>query len=89
MGFKDTLGSIWPNYGAIEGRGSYGQTFNPDKASENAIKEYEDQKAKENAANIKRQTEMMKHMKKGGKVSPASKRADGCAMRGKTKGRIV
>lgn len=27
--------------------------------------------------------------KKGGKVSSASKRADGCAQRGKTKGRIV
>ena len=28
-------------------------------------------------------------MKKGGKVSSASKRADGCAIRGKTKGRMV
>lgn len=28
-------------------------------------------------------------MKKGGKVSSASARADGCAVRGKTKGRIV
>jgi hypothetical protein len=28
-------------------------------------------------------------MKSGGKVSSASKRADGCAMRGKTKGRMV
>ncbi len=27
--------------------------------------------------------------KKGGQVSPASKRADGCAQRGKTKGRMV
>lgn len=27
--------------------------------------------------------------KKGGKVSSASKRADGCAMKGKTKGRII
>lgn len=27
--------------------------------------------------------------KKGGKVSSASKRADGCAMRGKTRGKIV
>jgi hypothetical protein len=27
--------------------------------------------------------------KKGGKVSSASKRADGCAVRGKTKGKIV
>jgi hypothetical protein len=28
-------------------------------------------------------------MKKGGSVSSASKRADGCAVRGKTRGRIV
>jgi hypothetical protein len=28
-------------------------------------------------------------MKKGGKVSSASSRADGCAMRGKTRGKIV
>jgi membrane protein involved in colicin uptake len=28
-------------------------------------------------------------MKKGGVVSSASKRADGCAMRGKTRGRVV
>lgn len=28
-------------------------------------------------------------MAKGGKVSSASKRADGCAIRGKTKGRMV
>ena len=27
--------------------------------------------------------------KKGGKVSSASKRADGCAVKGKTKGRII
>jgi hypothetical protein len=28
-------------------------------------------------------------MKKGGKVSSASKRADGCAVRGKTKGKMI
>ena len=28
-------------------------------------------------------------MKKGGKVSSASKRADGCAIKGKTRGKIV
>jgi hypothetical protein len=28
-------------------------------------------------------------LKKGGKVSSASKRADGCAARGKTRGRMV
>lgn len=32
---------------------------------------------------------MGKEFKSGGKVSSASKRADGCAVRGKTKGRMV
>ena len=31
---------------------------------------------------------MMKKMKKGGKVGSASKRADGCATKGKTKGKM-
>jgi hypothetical protein len=31
----------------------------------------------------------MPMMKKGGKVSSASKRADGCAIKGKTKGKMV
>jgi hypothetical protein len=33
--------------------------------------------------------DITKNFKAGGKVSSASKRADGCAVRGKTKGRIV
>jgi len=37
-------------------------------------------------AEVKRET---RGMKKGGMVGSASKRADGCAVRGKTKGRIV
>ena len=36
-----------------------------------------------------RNYEGLKAMKKGGKVSSASKRADGCATKGKTKGRMV
>ena len=35
------------------------------------------------------QAEAPAGMKKGGMVGSASKRADGCAVRGKTKGRIV
>jgi hypothetical protein len=40
-------------------------------------------------APIKRPPKPMPMMKKGGKVSSASKRADGCAVKGKTKGRMV
>jgi len=34
-------------------------------------------------------TQQYTAMKKGGKVSSASARADGCAVKGKTKGRMV
>jgi hypothetical protein len=37
----------------------------------------------------KQQAQMEAGMKSGGKVSLASKRADGCAIKGKTKGRMV
>jgi hypothetical protein len=37
----------------------------------------------------KQQAQAEVGMKKGGKVSSASKRADGCAIKGKTKGRMV
>lgn len=49
-----------------------------DKMGFTQEKEYQD-KSKEEL--VKKRT--------GGKVSSASKRADGCAMRGKTKGRMV
>ena len=41
------------------------------------------------AGNIKRGIQAFMGMKKGGKVSSASSRADGIAQRGKTRGRIV
>lgn len=37
----------------------------------------------------KEPTKPVKKMAKGGSVSSASKRADGCATKGKTKGRII
>jgi len=37
----------------------------------------------------RRKPELLRRFKKGGKVSSASKRADGIAQRGKTKGRFV
>jgi hypothetical protein len=41
------------------------------------------------ADGAKAKLKRMSGMKKGGSVSSASKRADGCAKRGKTKGRMV
>jgi hypothetical protein len=48
--------------------------------------DYADQEAREAAAGERRET---RGMKKGGSVSSASKRADGIAVKGKTKGRMV
>lgn len=41
------------------------------------------------AENVKRGLRSLVGMKKGGSVGSASKRADGCAVRGKTRGRMV
>lgn len=41
------------------------------------------------ADNFKRGLKSMFGMKSGGKVSSASKRADGCATKGKTRGRVI
>jgi hypothetical protein len=41
------------------------------------------------AENVKRGVKSIFGMKSGGKVSSASKRADGCAQRGKTRGKMV
>lgn len=48
-------------------------------------KHYKDKQEEKEAA----ATPAQPGMKKGGKVSSASKRADGCAQRGKTRGKIV
>jgi hypothetical protein len=44
---------------------------------------------KEQEAQQGAQQKLNQGMKKGGKVSSASKRADGCAIKGKTKGRMI
>ena len=41
------------------------------------------------ASDIEEEKKSKMGMKKGGKVSSASKRADGCAQKGKTRGRMV
>jgi hypothetical protein len=94
MGFKkNILGAISPLYGALTGEGMMGKLLNPAEAAKIAREEEERQAAAADAANTQRQAGIAaaatKGMKKGGKVSSASSRADGCAQRGKTKGRMV
>jgi hypothetical protein len=98
------LGSISPLYGAISGQGLFGNALAgfqdatkmggvlPIIASEQRKK----RRADEAARNAKDRDEPTDGMRRGGKVkkmakggSTASKRADGCAIKGKTKGRFV
>lgn len=52
--------------------------------------DYAEREAREAAAEEKRETRgKVPSMKKGGKVKSASARADGCAQRGKTRGKFV
>lgn len=91
MGFKDFLGDISPVYGAMSGRGVTGRMLNPQEAARIAQEQQAQQMAADEQANREKQNAIAASYsgyKKGGKVSSASKRADGCAMRGKTKGKM-
>lgn len=60
------------------------------KSDERKSKEYQKEKDKKKQDQYEEQDKQEgRGMKKGGSVSSASKRADGCATRGKTKGRMV
>jgi len=95
MGFKSFLGSVSPVYGAVTGEGTMGRLLNPAEAAKIAAEEQARYEAAAEQANAERQAEIAARyaegMKKGGKVkvSSASKRADGIAQRGKTRGKMV
>ncbi len=103
-GIGKVLGSISPLYGALTGRGLIGNAMAgfqdatgmggilPMIASEQRRKRREKREgeAVEAGEGMKRGGRAKaKKYAKGGKVSSASKRADGCATKGKTKGRFV
>lgn len=80
MGIKDIVG----NLGILPQMAMKAYDKEHDKAEA-----LEEENAMYKAANQARQPRLV-GMKKGGSVkSSASKRADGCAQRGKTKGRMV
>lgn len=89
MGFKDILGTLSPVYGAISGEGAMGKLLNPSEAARIAKEEADKVAVAEQQRTEARMQKAGATMKKGGKVSSASSRADGCAQRGKTKGRMV
>jgi hypothetical protein len=85
---KKILGTLSPAYGMATGEGLFGQGVGllPSIAKDIRDDKEEDKKR---AAMETVQAGRVPTMKKGGKVSSASKRADGCAVKGKTRGRIV
>lgn len=87
--FERVLGAISPVYGAVTGEGMMGKMLNPDKAAEIAAEEQARNAAAAEQANAERQAQIAASvsggMKKGGKVRTASQRADGIAIRGKTR----
>jgi hypothetical protein len=88
MGFKSFLGSVSPLYGAVTGEGTMGKLLNPAEAAKIAAEEQARNAAAAEQANMDRQAQIAAAsggMKKGGKVKSASARADGCAIRGKTR----
>ena len=92
MAFKDVLKAVSPvamiadkNPDMLRGLGLVGNI------AANKLEDREERKRREaemaSQAGVQGAAPMP--MKKGGKVSSASKRADGCAIKGKTRGKMV
>jgi hypothetical protein len=80
------IGDVSPLAGMMTGKGMTGELMRqgfggmiPSAIAKDAYSDEEEKRKKQTGAS----------MKKGGKVSSASSRADGCAVKGKTKGRII
>ena len=88
MGRKDIVNFISPLLGPSINR----MLDKPEAELATAEKDRDDYKkqlAAMQAAQAPQAAQMAPRMKAGGKVSSASKRADGCCVKGKTKGRMV
>ena len=86
MSFKKIMGTLSPAYGMATGEGLFGQAVGVLPAIAKDIRD-DRKEDKERAAMEAAQAGRVPQpgMKRGGKVSSASKRADGCAIRGKTR----
>jgi hypothetical protein len=102
---KDMLAALSPAYGIATGRGMFGKMADKGflgigaRALANSGQQREEEKVRQQqlmqqgiaaAPAVQAATaQPMAKMKGGGKVSSASKRADGCVSKGKTKGRMI
>jgi len=84
MSFKKIMGTLSPAYGMATGEGLFGQAVGLLPAIAKDIRE-DRKEDKERDAMEAAQSGRVPGMKKGGKTSSASKRADGCCIRGKTR----
>ena len=85
---KEILGTLSPAYGMIKGEGLFGNAVGVLPAIAKDIRDDREDKKRNEAMSAASATEEKKPataLKKGGYV----KAADGCAKRGKTKGRMV
>ena len=88
MGIKEVMGTLSPAYGMTTGKGLFGSAVGVLPAIAKDIRD-EKEKEKEEKAALAASAPTRRGMKKGGADSSASKRADGCAIKGKTRGRMV
>ena len=86
---KDLLGSFSPVYGLSTGHGAFGKLADSGLGGLIPTALAQERKEEENKAGAMKKGGVVKKMAKGGSVKSASKRADGCAMRGKTRGKMV
>ena len=93
---KKLLGTLSPIYGMATGHGLFGKGVGLLPAAAKRMREEEAGSAVQTSSSATDQAALQPAtsmpdtgMKKGGKVSSASSRADGCAQRGKTRGRVV
>ena len=85
---KDLMGTLSPAYGMMTGHGAFGKMA--DAGVGGVIPTMLARDRKKSKREEEEAKKMGAAMKKGGIVkSSASKRADGCAIRGKTKGKMV
>ena len=98
-GFKDVLGTLSPLFGMLSGHGAFGKNDlgilpalarreRKRRADGSEMTEAEEA-AEGGAPPTMRRGGKVKKKASGGSVSSASKRADGCAVKGKTRGKFV
>jgi hypothetical protein len=89
MGMKEIMGTLSPVYGMATGKGMFGNAVGLLPAIAKDMRDDKAEEKKKAAMAAQTGAPAQPGMKKGGSVSSASKRADGCAMRGKTRGKMV